>query len=110
VPRFAPEIFRCELVRNDGRAVVRLGGELDMSTVPILEERLREALDGGSRRLVVDLSGLEFIDSTGLTLLVRCARAAEQDGFNLALVRGDDRVHRLFELTGLDSRFSFTSG
>jgi anti-sigma B factor antagonist len=110
VPSFVPDPFRCELVPDGERVLVRLGGELDMSTVPILEARLREALDGGGRRLVVDLRGLDFMDSTGLTLLVRWGLGAEQDGYDLALVRGEDRVHRLFELTGLDSRFTFTTG
>lgn len=110
MPGFLPASFRCEIVPEDGRVLVRLGGELDMSTVPILEARLREALDGGGRRLVVDLRGLDFIDSTGLTLLVRWGRGAEQDGYELALVRGEARVHRLFELTGLDSRFTFAAG
>jgi anti-sigma B factor antagonist len=105
-----PDPFRCEIVPEDGRVVIRLAGELDMSTVPVLEERLREARAAGGRRLVVDLSGLEFIDSTGLTLLVRRGRGAQQDGYDLALVRGEPRVHRLFELTGLDARFTFTTG
>jgi anti-sigma B factor antagonist len=108
VPRLLPEPFRCEIVPEDGRVLVRVAGELDMSTVPVLEARLREARAAG-RRLVVDLRGLDFMDSTGLTLLVRWGRGAEQDGYELALVRGEARVHRLFELTGLDSRFTFTS-
>jgi anti-anti-sigma factor len=110
VAPFSPDPFRCEIVPGNGRVVVRLAGELDRSTVPLLEERLREALDGGGRQLVVDLRGLDFMDSTGLTLLVRWGRGAEQDGYELALVPGEPRVHRLFELTGLDSRFTFTTG
>jgi anti-sigma B factor antagonist len=82
-------------------------GELDLSTVPLLEQRMREARDGGGRQLVVDLRGLEFLDSTGLTLLVRWGRDAAADGFDLALVRGKPRIHRLFELTRLESIFAF---
>jgi len=110
VPRSVHDPFRCDLVPDNGRVLVRLGGELDLSSTPVLEQRLREALDGGGRRLVVDLRNLDFMDSTGLTLLVRWARGAEQDGYELALVRGEERVHRLFEITGLDSRFTFTTG
>jgi anti-sigma B factor antagonist len=106
-----PEPFRCELVpQQDGRVLVRLSGELDLSTVPILDRRLREALDDGGRRLVIDLRGLEFMDSTGLTMLLRWGRGAQQDGYELELVRGDARVHRLFELTGLDAVFAFADG
>ena len=107
---FVPDPFRCELVPSDGRVLIRLAGELDINTVETLEACLREARDGGSRRIVVDLRGLDFMDSTGLTLLVRWGRGAEQHGYELALVRGEPRVHRLFELTGLDSQFTFTSG
>jgi anti-anti-sigma factor len=110
VPRVLPDPFRCEIVPEDGRVLVRLAGELDLSTAPLVEERLREALSRGVRRLVVDLRNLDFMDSTGLTLLVRWARGAEQDGYDLALVRGEPRVHRLFELTGLDMAFTFTDG
>jgi anti-anti-sigma factor len=105
-----PDPFRCEIVPEDGRVLVRLAGELDLSTAPLVEERLREALSRGGRQLVVDLRDLDFMDSTGLTLLVRWARGAERDGYDLALVRGEPRVHRLFELTGLDSAFTFTDG
>ena len=109
MPRSVPAPFHCDLVPEDGRVLMRLAGELDLSSTPVLEQRLREALDSG-RQLVVDLRNLDFMDSTGLTLLVRWARGAEQDGYELALVRGEPRVHRLFELTGLDSRFTFTTG
>jgi anti-anti-sigma factor len=107
VPSFAPTPFQCELLHEDGRVRVRPRGELDISTVPILEGRLRDALGGGGRQLVVDLRELEFMDSTGLTLLVRWARGAAHDGYDLALIRGEPRVHRLFEITGLDATFVF---
>jgi anti-sigma B factor antagonist len=110
VPRSIPAPFRCDLAPEEGRVLVRLAGELDLSSTPLLDQRLRDALDGGGRQLVVDLRNLEFMDSTGLTLLVRWARGAEQDGYELALVRGEPRVHRLFELTGLDAAFTFTEG
>ena len=109
MPRSVPAPFHCDLVPEDGRVLMRLAGELDLSSTPVLEQRLREALDSG-RQLVVDLRNLDFMDSTGLTLLVRWARGAEQDGYELALVRGEPRVHRLFELTGLDAAFTFTDG
>jgi anti-sigma B factor antagonist len=109
-PDFVPKPFHCDVAQTDG--VVRLSprGELDMSSVPILEEQLRAALDGGGKRLVVDLRGLEFMDSTGLTMLTRWTRGADRDGYNLALVPGDDRVHRLFEITGMVTFFTFVDG
>ena len=50
---------------------------------------------------MVDLRGLEFMDSTGLTLLTRWTLEAERDGYAFALIAGSERIQRLFELTGL---------
>jgi anti-sigma B factor antagonist len=109
-PEFVPKPFHCDVARLDGTVRLSPRGELDMSSVPILEARLRDARNGGGRRLVVDLRGLEFMDSTGLTMLTRWSRGAEQDGYELALVAGDDRVHRLFEITGMVAFFTFVDG
>jgi anti-sigma B factor antagonist len=58
----------------------------------------------------VDLRGLTFMDSTGITLLTRWNNFANQDGFDLALVQGEDRIARLFALTGLREYFTFVAG
>ena len=105
-----PKPFRCSTAENDGTIVLRPVGELDLSSVPQLESSLRGALDAGARRLVVDLRGLDFMDSTGLTLLMRWQRESRRDGFELALVRGDERIHRLFELTAMEPLFTFVEG
>ena len=110
MPDFTPKPFRCTTAERAGAVHVRPEGELDISSVPILEEHMRAAVDGGARRLVVDLRGLEFMDSTGLTLLTRWQGQARSDHFELALVRGDERIHRLFELTAIDALFTFTDG
>jgi anti-sigma B factor antagonist len=110
LPDLSPQPFRCTVAERDEAALLRPAGELDISSVPILEEHLRDALAGGARRLVVDLRGLDFMDSTGLTLLMRWERESRRDGFDLAIVRGDDRIHRLFELTSMDSVFTFVDG
>jgi anti-sigma B factor antagonist len=102
-----PKPFRCSIAERDGTTHIRPAGELDMSSVPQLESSLRAALEGGARRLVVDLRGLDFMDSTGLTLLTRWQRESRRDGFELALVRGDHRIHRLFELTAMEPLFTF---
>jgi anti-sigma B factor antagonist len=105
-----PKPFRCSTARHDGTALLRPAGELDLSSVPQLEASLKAALEAGARSLVVDLRGLEFVDSTGLTLLMRWQRESRRGDFSLALVRGDDRIHRLFELTSMDSLFTFVGG
>ena len=81
-----------------------------MSTVPGSSRLAETRTPRGARRLVVDLRGLEFMDSTGLTLLTRWALGAERDGFAFALVAGNERIQRLFELTGLAAHFTFVAG
>jgi anti-sigma B factor antagonist len=105
-----PKPFRCPTAQEHGTALLRPAGELDMSSVPQLEASLRAAVEGGARHLVVDLRGLDFMDSTGLTLLMRWQRESRRDGFELALVRGDERIHRLFELTAMEPLFTFVEG
>lgn len=107
---FAPNPFRCAVSHRDGATYVRPEGDLDMSTVEDVEIALREALEDGAKRVIVDLRGLHFMDSTGLTLLTRWNNASQRDGFNLELVKGDPRIQRLFTLTGLHEYFTFTAG
>jgi anti-sigma B factor antagonist len=107
--KFLPPPFRVDVAHDGDDARLSPVGELDMSTVPQLEAALEDAALSG-RRVIVDLRGLEFMDSTGLTLLTRWSLAAERDGFSLALVAGNERIQRLFELTRLVTHFQFVAG
>ena len=89
---------------------MRPTGDLDMATAPELEERLRDAHAEGCRELIVDLRGLEFMDSAGISLLARWSQGAANDGYDFALVAGSERIQRLFELTSLISHFRFVDG
>lgn len=86
--------------------VLTLAGELVLATVSVLQERLDHAMRGKAA-VVIDLSRLRFIDSSGLEMLVGAERQLRESGVQLVLVRGPRAVHRLFELTRLDSRFEF---
>src|SRR4051794_22641361 len=107
---FLPKPFRCEVVQRNGAVHLYPSGDLDMSTVPDLEAQLRAALGGGARRIVVDLRGLDFMDSTGITLVTRYNNESRRDGFDFALVEGHPRIQRLFDLTGLGEYFTFVTG
>jgi anti-sigma B factor antagonist len=104
---FAPKPFHCEVFQRDGVWWLRPEGDLDMSTVDEVDAALRRVHADGARRIVVDLRGLQFMDSTGITLLTRWNTRAPRDGFELALVQGDERIARLFALTGLHAFFTF---
>jgi anti-anti-sigma factor len=94
------EWLSCEVVPRRDEVHVRPIGTLDLATVEVLEDQLAELRSAGFRRLVVDLGGLSFIDSTGLRLLLRWDAESRQDGFSLGLIPGSPPVQRVFELTG----------
>src|SRR3954469_4644057 len=107
---YQPKPFSCDVAHRGDPLFVCPTGNLDMGTAPILEDTLRELVDGGARRVIVDLRGLGFMDSTGITLVTRFNLEARNDGFNFGLVPGPPRVMRLFELTGLAEYFTFVPG
>lgn len=78
-----------------------LSGELDLVSAPALERAMEGQPQRDVELIVLDLRGLEFMDSTGLHAVLRIANSAHDAGRRFALVRGPDQVHRLFELTGL---------
>lgn len=94
---------------GDGTVTVELEGELDVYSAGDLYNQLREA-EAGARDMVVDLSGLEFIDCAGLHQLVEACHRAEARGGRLTLVKGPQNVQRVFMLTGKECDFEFLPG
>jgi anti-sigma B factor antagonist len=97
-------LLEAETVKEDGLVRLVLRGELDLSTVSKVEEELRRAEAGEPELLVLDLSGLNFLDSTGLRLIVRTDQRVREQGRRLAIVKGPDTVQRVFSITRLDER------
>lgn len=89
-----------------GRVVVTVSGEVDVSSADALRDELRLLVDEGHTDLVVDLSAVSFMDSTGLGVLVGTLKRVRLAGGRLDLVVDGDRLVRLFELTALDQVFS----
>ena len=85
--------------------VVAAGGELDLYTAERLREKLADALELGGRRVLVDLTGVSFLDSTALGVLVGAAEALRSSGGQMVLVADDPRVTRVIEITGLGRVF-----
>ncbi len=81
-------------------------GELDLDTAHVVEQRLADLRADGCERLVLDLRGLRFMDSTGLRLVIRWDTAARDDGFAFAIVPGIEVVDRVFRLTGMDGHLT----
>ena len=93
----------------DDVLVIQLFGELDLHTCLILEPELRQAEVSMARRIVLDLSALQFIDSKGIELLVRTVKRLNVDGARLSLLRppAAGGVGRMLALTGLDTFLPF---
>ena len=94
--------FTCQVSREEGEAVVSPRGELDMATVGAVEAELQQLRQHGTARIVLDLGGLTFMDSSGLHLLVRWTKEASKDGFEFQLEPGPPVVQRIFDLAAVN--------
>jgi anti-sigma B factor antagonist len=101
--------FTCAVVPDGTTVHVRPVGELDLATVPRTDAEIRRAIADGAEHLVIDLSGLTFLDSTGLHLVVEWDVRSRADGFTLSLIPGPAAVQRPFELTRLVDRLPFAA-
>jgi anti-sigma B factor antagonist len=90
-----------EVRQEPGHLLVTVAGEVDIATVPQLQERLAAPAASG-RPLIVDLDRVTFIDAAGLGVLARAASRAAAHGASLHVVCARHQVRRLFTITGLD--------
>ena len=88
-------------------AIIALSGELDISTAGGVEEELHRIEEGRPPLLVMDLRSLEFLDSTGLRIVLTADARARREGRRFAIVPGPERVHRVFLIALLDKRLEF---
>ena len=86
----------------EGATVVEVAGELDLHSAPQLRAELARAIESGAPpRIVVDLGGVTFLDSTGVGVLVGALKRAREAGGKLHFCNAQPRVNRVFEITGL---------
>jgi anti-sigma B factor antagonist len=98
--------FRLEVRRQGIATVIALSGELDLASSPALQEELDRAATSDTPMLIIDLRTLDFMDSTGLSVLVRAHQRIEEQGRQLAMVKGPQQVQRLLSLTGVADRLT----
>ena len=101
------EPFRIDV--EPARDSVRVApvGELDLATVDKLRAEVERLRESGFARLVLDLRGVRFLDSTGLRLVLELDQAAKADSQELLLIRGSAVVQRIFEVTQVSERLQF---
>ena len=95
-----------DVSERDGYSVLAVSGEVDVATVPRLREQLHGLVAEGSTRIVVDLDGVDFLDSTGLGVLVGALKRVRANDGDLSLVCTQPRIRKVFEVTGLTKVFS----
>ncbi len=89
----------------DGTTVVAVGGEIDVYTAPKLRDTITEVVASGSYHVVIDLEAVEFLDSTGLGVLVGGLKKVRAHDGSLRLVCTQDRLLKIFRITGLAKVF-----
>lgn len=97
--------FQTDVAVASDEVAVAVSGELDLQSADALEHEVAGLHAAGHERVVVDLRRLEFIDSTGLRVLIELHRTSERQGRHLSLVRGPRPVQRIFELTATGALF-----
>jgi anti-anti-sigma factor len=101
-----PPEFEIRRELTDGTARLTVSGELDLATVPQLKAEVQTALRT-TQRLLIDLSGLTFVDSSGLSLLIKLNERANSEGWTLRLTRPSGKTFSVFTITGADANLPF---
>lgn len=91
--------------QQDGRTILHLVGEIDVATAPKLRDELSRAISDDAHDLIIDLSDVPFLDSTGLGVLVGRLKAVRLLDGDLVLAGAQERTMRNFKITGLDKVF-----
>ncbi len=86
--------------------ILSVSGEIDLYTAPTLQSELMSALSPGQVRLIVDMSGVDFCDSTGINILLAAHRHARERGGELQLASPGSATRKVLQVTGLESVFT----
>jgi anti-sigma B factor antagonist len=105
-----PNGFTIDVETRPEMTVISVAGELDLMYAGRVEEHLRESEQVEGRMIVLDLSGLAFIDSTGISVLLRAYLRAQKEGRRLVLLPGPPFVQKVFSVSGMERFFEFWTG
>jgi anti-sigma B factor antagonist len=102
IDTFQPPSLRVDRARTPDGVLLAVRGELDLASAPILEARLRAADVEEHSHLALDLTGLRFVDATGLRVILNAHRRAARRGGGVTLLNPSSDIRRLLSLTALD--------
>ena len=99
------EQFEVSKESGNGYVLVSVVGEVDVATAPEFRDRLREAIGEGPGIVAVDLTGVTFIDSTALGVLIEAKELCDAEGGTMRIAVSEPRILKVFEITGLTELF-----
>jgi len=95
-----------ETRQEDGYTIVEVGGEIDVYTAPKLRDKITELVGSGSYRIVIDMEHVDFLDSTGLGVLVGGLKKVRAHDGSMDLICTQERLLKIFRITGLAKVFA----
>ena len=95
-----------ETRQEDGRTIVAVGGEIDVYTAPKLRDKITELVGEGNHQLVIDMENVDFLDSTGLGVLVGGLKKVRAHDGSMELICTQERLLKIFRITGLAKVFA----
>lgn len=101
IPHPQPASFEVKVIPDGDRIMLCPAGEVDLATADVLEREISDLLKRGSDRVVIDLRGVTFIDSTGIRTLIMAHRQAQRAGQAVSIILGGPAIRRPLELTGV---------
>ena len=97
-----------KVVAKDDDTLIEVGGQLIVGNRQLLKEQVLDQLERGDRKFIIDFSKTDYIDSSGLGVLVTLSKKIREQGGQLSLVSLSEDLRTLFELTKLDTLFIFS--
>jgi anti-sigma B factor antagonist len=95
-----------ETRQEDGHTIIEVGGEIDVYTAPKLRDKITELVANGDYNLVIDMEKVDFLDSTGLGVLVGGLKKVRTHDGSMELICSQDRLLKIFRITGLAKVFT----
>jgi anti-sigma B factor antagonist len=95
-----------ETRQEDGHTIIEVGGEIDVYTAPKLRDKITELVGNGNYHLVIDMEKVDFLDSTGLGVLVGGLKKVRAHDGSMRLICNQERLLKIFRITGLAKVFA----